>query len=34
MLSRRSFLKISGASLVAAVALRNRVLRIQAAIPG
>jgi len=34
MLSRRSFLKLSGASMVAVLALRNKVLRIQAAIPG
>src|SRR4030066_28114 len=34
MLSRRGFFKISGASLVAVLAMRNKVLRIQAAIPG
>lgn len=34
MLSRRSFFKISGTTLVAVLAMRNKVLRVQAAIPG
>src|SRR4030042_2347596 len=34
MLSRRGFFKISGASLVAVLAIRNKILRIKAAIPG
>ncbi|OGO28814.1 MAG: bilirubin oxidase [Chloroflexi bacterium RBG_16_54_11] len=34
MLTRRSFFKISGTSLVAVLALRNKILHVQAAIPG
>ena len=34
MLSRRSFIKLTGASMVAVLAMRNKVLRIKAAIPG
>jgi len=34
MLSRRGFIKLSGASMVAVLAMRHKVLRIQAAIPG
>ncbi len=34
MLSRRGFFKLSGASLVAVLATRNKVFRVQAAIPG
>jgi len=34
MLSRRGFFKLSGASLVAVLAMRNKVFRVQAAIPG
>lgn len=34
MLSRRGFFKLSGASLVAVMAMRNKVFRVQAAIPG
>ena len=34
MLSRRSFFKLSGTSLVAVLAMRNKILHVKAAIPG
>ncbi len=34
MITRRSFLKLSGATMVAVLALRHKSLRVQAAIPG
>jgi FtsP/CotA-like multicopper oxidase with cupredoxin domain len=34
MLSRRSFFKVSGATLVGVLALRNKILQVKAAIPG
>ena len=34
MLSRRSFFKVSGTSLIAVLALKNKILRVKAQIPG